>query len=108
MLEGVSAVAGKLVGDGGPVAIRGGLSDEQRRELERRAAAYSGPHSDVVRARVILYAAEGMSNTESAGRLDQSRQAVSESRKRFCQGGVHGLQERPRPGRQRRFSPGAG
>jgi len=35
------------------------LSDEQRRELERRAAAYSGPHRDVVRAKAILYAAEG-------------------------------------------------
>jgi hypothetical protein len=35
------------------------LTDEQRRELERRAAAYSGPHRDVVRAKAILYAAEG-------------------------------------------------
>src|SRR4051794_6807479 len=108
MLEGVSAVAAKLVGDGGPVAIRGGLSDEQRRELERRAAAYSGPHRDVVRAKAILYAAEGMSNAEIARRLDQSRQAVSGWRRRFCQEGVGGLEERPRPGRPRRFSPGAG
>jgi len=27
------------------------LSDEQRRELERRAGAYSGPFRDVVRAK---------------------------------------------------------
>src|SRR4051794_22126291 len=84
------------------------LSEEQRRELERRAGAYSGPHRDVVRAKAILYAAEGMSNAEIAGRLDQSRQAVPGWRKRFCAEGVEGLEERPRPGRPRRFSPGAG
>jgi DNA-binding CsgD family transcriptional regulator len=84
------------------------LSDEQRRELQRRAAAYSGPYRDVVRAKAILLAAEGLSNTEIAERLGQSRQAVSQWRKRFCQEGLQGLEERPRPGRPRRFSPGAG
>ena len=81
------------------------LSDEQRRELERRAAAYSGSYRDVVRAKAILLAAEGLSNTEIAERLGQSRQAVSTWRKRFCEEGVQGLEERPRPGRPRRFSP---
>src|SRR3954454_9273612 len=84
------------------------LSAEQRRELERRAGAYSGPHRDVVRAKAILYAAEGMCNAEIARRLDQSRQAVSQWRKRFAQEGVQGLGERPRPGRPRRVCPGAG
>jgi hypothetical protein len=47
------------------------LDDAQRRELERRAAAYSGPYRDVVRAKAILLAAEGvLSNTEIAERLD--------------------------------------
>jgi Winged helix-turn helix len=84
------------------------LSDGQRRELERRASAYSGPYRDVVRAKAILLAAEGLSNTEIAERLGQSRQAVSTWRKRFCEEGLRGLEERPRPGRPRRFSPGAG
>ncbi len=84
------------------------LSAQQRRELERRAAAYSGPYRDVVRAKAILYAAEGLANSEIARRLDVSRQAVSEWRRRFCQEGVQGLEERPRPGRPRRFPPGAG
>jgi len=84
------------------------LGGEQRRELERRAAAYSGPHRDVVRAKAILYAAEGRSNREIAERLDVSRQAVSEWRRRFFEEGVQGLEERPRPGRPRRFPPGAG
>jgi DNA-binding CsgD family transcriptional regulator len=84
------------------------MSEVQRRELERRAAAYSGPYRDVVRAKAILLAAEGLSNTEIAERLGQSRQAVSTWRRRFCVEGLQGLEERPRPGRPRRFSPGAG
>jgi Winged helix-turn helix len=84
------------------------LTGEQRRELERRAATYSDPYRDVVRAKAILLAAEGLSNTEIAERLGQSRQAVSTWRKCFCAEGLQGLEERPRPGRPRRFSPGAG
>ena len=84
------------------------LSDEQRRALERRARAYSGPHRDVVRAKAILLAADGFANTEIAERLAVSRQAVSQWRIRFCAEGIQGLEERPRPGRPRRFSPGAG
>ena len=84
------------------------LSDEQRRALEGRARAYSGPHRDVVRAKAILLAADGHTNTEIAERLAVSRQAVSQWRIRFCLEGLQGLEERPRPGRPRRFSPGAG
>jgi transposase-like protein len=84
------------------------LSVEQRRELARRAGAYSGPWRDVVRAKAILLAAEGLSNAAIAERLDVSRQSVSEWRKRFFDDGLAGLEERPRPGRPRSFSPGAG
>src|ERR1700677_4595968 len=83
------------------------LTEEQRVELERRAAAYSGPFRDVVRAKAILYAAEGASNQEIAERLDVSRQSVSDWRRRFCQEGLQGLDEKPRSGRPRRFPPGA-
>ena len=84
------------------------LTGEQRAELERRAAAYSGPFRDVMRAKAILYAADGATNQEIAQRLDVSRQSVSDWRRRFCQEGLQGLEERPRSGRPRRFSPGAG
>jgi len=84
------------------------LSAEQRGELERRAAAYSGPWRDVVRAKAILLAADGLSNAAIAERLGVARQSVSEWRKRFFDDGVPGLEERPRPGRPRSFSPGAG
>ena len=84
------------------------LSEAQRRELERRAAAYSGPYRDVMRAKAMPLAGEGLANVEIAERLGCSRQAVSTWRIRFCQEGVQGLEERPRSGRPRRFSPGAG
>jgi len=84
------------------------LTDQQRAELERRASAYSGRYRDVMRAKAILYAAEGMTNQEIAERLDASRQAVSDWRRRFCQEGLQGLEEKPRSGRPRRFPPGAG
>jgi transposase-like protein len=84
------------------------VNGEQERELRRRAAAYSGPWRDVVRARAILLAAEGLSNALIADRLGVSRQSVSEWRKRFFDDGLAGLEERPRSGRPRSFSPGAG
>jgi Winged helix-turn helix len=84
------------------------LSDEQWRELARRAAAYSQPWRDVVRAKAILLAGQGHSNAVIAERLGVSRQSVSEWRKRFFEEGVRGLEERPRPGRPSSFSPGAG
>ena len=45
------------------------LSEEERFELERRAAKLTLPYRDVQRARVVRYAAEGLSNVEIAGRL---------------------------------------
>ena len=66
------------------------LSDEQRRELDRRAAAYSGPYRDVVRAKAILLAAEGLSNTEIASgwgsRARLSRSGENASARRGCRG----------------------
>jgi CRP-like cAMP-binding protein len=106
--EGAAALTSKsgLVARSSPYRIA--LSDEQRRELERRAAAYSLPWRDVVRAKAVLLAARGLSNAQIAERLGVSRQSVSEWRKRFFDEGVGGLEERPRPGRPRSFSSGAG
>lgn len=81
------------------------LSPAQRRELERRAAAYSDPWRDVVRAKAVLYASEGLDNKEIAERLGASRQAVSTWRKRFFEQGLEGLEERSRPGRPRSLAP---
>jgi transposase len=81
------------------------LSDDQRAWLESHARKYTSPYRDVVRARIVLYAAEGMANDAIAARLDTPRQIVSKWRKRFAEDGLAGLEELPRGGRPARFSP---
>ena len=79
------------------------LSADEERELRRRASKYTLPYFEVVRARMILLAAEGLSNDRIADRLDSRREVVSMWRKRFFEERLAGLQERSRPGRPRTF-----
>ena len=83
------------------------LTAEERGELERRAQTPTLPFRDVQRARLILYAAEGLQDKEIAARVDCHPEVVSKWRRRFCEEGIEGLQDRPRAGRPRRFPPGA-
>ena len=83
------------------------LSPEERSELMRRAARYSLPYYHVVRSKMILLAAEGLSTDEIAARLDIRRVIVWKWRKRFFEQRLPGLDEQPRPGRPRVFPPGA-
>ncbi len=81
------------------------LSPEDRAALEQRARAYTAPHHVVVRAKIVLLAADGCENTVVAERLDVPVQLVSKWRKRFYDEGLDGLKDRPRTGRPRTFSP---
>lgn len=81
------------------------LSDLERRELERIVRKYTSPYRDVIRAKIVLYAAAGLNNDQIASRLDIPRQIVSKWRKRFFEEGVAGLAEQSRRGRPARFSP---
>jgi len=81
------------------------LTAIERQELERRAARYTLPYFQVLRAKMVLHAAEGWSNDEIARCLDTRREVVSQWRKRFFEQRLAGLEERPRPGRPRSFSP---
>ena len=84
------------------------LSAEERSELERRAAKLTLPYRDVQRAKLVLYAAEGLSNTEIAGRLGMCSKIVGQWRRRFREQRLEGLRDQPRSGRPRRFPPGRG
>jgi len=84
------------------------LSSQDRAVLEQRARAYTAPHHQVVRAKIVLLAADGLENTVIAGRLDVRVQQVSKWRKRFFEQGVSGLADRPRTGRPQAFSPCGG
>jgi hypothetical protein len=81
------------------------LAPEERRELESVARQYTSPYCDVVRARIILMAAEGLSNDVIAAHLGTPRQIVSKWRKRFALARLPGLEALSRGGRQARFSP---
>ena len=81
------------------------LSDEERSGLEARARKYTSPYRDVIRAKIVLYAADGLSNDVIAARLDTPRQIVSKWRKRFYQQRLPGLAEQPRGGRPGVFPP---
>ncbi|MDD5170496.1 MAG: helix-turn-helix domain-containing protein [Syntrophales bacterium] len=82
------------------------LTEEERVQLTKRANKYTLPYFTVSRARMILLAAQGLSNDEIAKRLDTPRKVVSMWRKRFFEERLHGLEERLRPGRPPIFSPG--
>ena len=73
--------------------------------MHRRAAKYTLPYFQAQRARMILMAAEGLSNDEIARRLDTRRDVVSMWRQRFFTERLAGLEERARPGRPRTFFP---
>ncbi len=81
------------------------LSSEERAVLEERAASRSASHSSVVRARIVLLAAEGLQNIDIAARAGVCVDVASRWRKRFSEAGIVGLADRPRSGRPRRFGP---
>ena len=81
------------------------LTPSERRVLEARARRYTLPYRDVVRAKVVLLAAEGFENKEIGERLDMPRPVVSKWRKRFFRERIDGLDDRPRRGRPSAFPP---
>ncbi len=82
------------------------LTPDETEALVHRSRSYTLPYYVVVRAQMILLAAEGLGNDEIGARLNVGRDVVSQWRKRFFSERVKGLDERPRPGRPRAFPPG--
>jgi hypothetical protein len=91
-----------------PARHRIELSEQERGELVRIARAEKRPWQEVQRARIVLYAAEGLHDTEIAARLDTTPGIVGKWRRRFAELRLEGLKDKPRAGRPRRFPPGAG
>lgn len=81
------------------------LSDAERARLEATARKYTSLYRDVIRAKIVLYAAQGLDNDEIAARLDTPRQIVSKWRKRFFRERLQGLEERSRIRCPTLFSP---
>lgn len=74
------------------------LSNDQRKYLEKLVRQPKAESRYVERARMILWACQGMSNLEIARRLDTRPARVSKWRTRFAQEGLDGLCDDFRPG----------
>jgi hypothetical protein len=83
------------------------LSSELRQQLESLARARSTPQALVFRGRVVLWAATEPqpTNQQIAEQLACDRHTVGQWRERFAAHGLAGLQDAPRSGRPRSFSP---
>jgi hypothetical protein len=63
------------------------------------------PYWQVMRAQMVLLAAQGLRNDQIAARLNCRREVVSQWRKRFFESRLRGLEDRPRRGRPPTFPP---
>jgi transposase len=83
------------------------LTPEVRRQLEAIERAGSTPQSLAFRCRIVLRAGQSddPSNRQIANELACDRHTVGQWRKRFVNDGLAGLQDLPRSGRPRSFSP---
>ena len=84
------------------------LSRDEEKELLNRSSKYTLPYFMVLRAKMILLAAQGLDNDQIAAKLDTRREVVCVWRKRFFEQRLDGLEERSRPGRPRAFPPRTG
>src|SRR5436190_18087513 len=80
------------------------LSVDQRAELEGLRDAPTSPAGLHRRARAVLLSADGLSGVEVGRMTGYTVVQVSRIRRRFAEGGVPGLEERPRSGRPRTIS----
>jgi putative transposase len=81
------------------------LSKDEHKQLESISREYTSPYFYVVRAKIALYAAQGMRNEEIAHRLDLPRKTVYKWRKRFFEERLDGLVGQHRIGRPTLFPP---
>jgi transposase-like protein len=79
------------------------LGDAERAELESLSRRATAPFRLVVRARVVLLAADGLANCAIAERLGICEDTARKWRRRYCEQGIEGLADAPRPGRPRVF-----
>ena len=85
-----------------PVSIE--LTDDERAQLESWARRRTSAQALALRSRIVLFAADGLNNTEIAERLGVHRPMVRKWRSRFAEDRLDGLCDEPRPGRPRTIS----
>jgi len=78
-----------------------GLTDDERIQLRSLARSRTLPHALVARAKLVLWSAEGESNTRIAHRLRWTQATAGKWRRRFVHHRLAGLYDELRPGRPR-------
>jgi transposase len=86
------------------VAVAIQLSGTERAELEAWTRRRSSAQALALRSRIVLLAAEGLTNTAIGERLGVSRATAAIWRSRFAEHRLDGLLDEPRPGRPRTIS----
>jgi len=81
------------------------LDAEQRRTLESWTRAATAEQRMVLRARIILAAAEGVASCAIARELGTTALTVAKWRRRFADAGLAGLRDAPRTGRPPKYGP---
>ena len=84
-----------------PAAAAIELSSEEEAELRRLVRTPSTTNQRALRARIVLRAAQGATNTEIAGELGLSLPTVGLWRAKYAREGLTGLADSPRSGRPR-------
>src|SRR5215207_9716014 len=77
------------------------VTDDERDVLLRWSRRPKSPHSIAQRSRIVLLAADGLSNNAVAERVGVNQATVVKWRKRFLERGLDGLIDEPRPGAPR-------
>lgn len=77
------------------------LRKNERSALRRLTARRSAGAGEALRARVVLLSARGVGGKEIAASVGCTPEAVSRIRRRFVEGRVKGLSERPKTGRRK-------
>ena len=75
------------------------LSEDEERELRAVLRRPSVPQQQALRARIVLRAAQGATNTQIAAEAGVSLPTVGLWRRNFCERRLEGLSDAPRSGR---------
>ena len=82
------------------------LAPEEKSELEKWSRSQSTPNRMVLRASIVLHAAEGLENSEIAMKLNTRPNNVGLWRKRFALLRLYGIEtDAPRAGRMQNLPP---